>query len=86
MCCERLQESAINVISVLKADNPNRQELSKVAIDIVINCPKTSRSHTSKIAGTPLPPESEAIPRFFRNNPEATDLLLETGALDSLLR
>ncbi len=74
-------ESAV----VLDKADPNRQKLLEIVRKIVEQCPREARGHASKLAGSILPPESEAVPRFFRNNPQATDVLEQSGALESLL-
>lgn len=86
MCCERLQESAINTAANLDVENPLRKELSKIAVDLYGECPAQRRSHTAKLAGTPFPPESVVIPNFLRKHPEYADVLEEAGALEPLLR
>lgn len=86
MCCETLQNSALQSATEFGSDDPNRDRLLEVLRKIVAQCPRETRSHVSKIAGIALPPESEAIPSFFRKNPQDTDLLENIGALASLLR
>lgn len=70
----------------LDRTDPTRDELLEIVKKIIIQCPKETRGHGANLAGSPLPPESEAIPRFFRNNPEATDHLEQLGALTPILR
>lgn len=75
-------ESAV----ALDRSDPSRQTVLEIVRKIVEQCPREVRGHASKLAGTSLPPESEAIPRFLRNNPEATDRLEQIGSLKPLLR
>lgn len=86
MCCESLQSVTMQSATELDKIDPTRDRLLEVLRKIIGQCPRETRSHVAKIAKTPLPPESEAIPGFFRRNPDETDFLEEVGALTPLLR
>lgn len=86
MCCERLQISTIEKAVELRNNaHPAGDKLLEIVRKVCASCPAEVQTHTSKQAGIPLPSESVAIPAFFRNNPEDTDLLEILGALEPLL-
>ncbi len=72
----------------LEFGHPDRPKLAEIFIRVVGNCPDQTGTHTKKISDAPKPPESEAIPAFFRRNAseEDVDILEKHGALQELLR